>query len=35
VSSVIAGGLRATFICDFTHTVILFVIIYMFMFSGE
>ncbi|WRT64468.1 uncharacterized protein IL334_001400 [Kwoniella shivajii] len=31
---VIAGGLRATFICDFTHTVILFVIIYMFMFSA-
>ncbi|WWD03414.1 hypothetical protein V865_001466 [Kwoniella europaea PYCC6329] len=31
---VIAGGLRATFICDFTHTVILFVIIYLFMFSA-
>ncbi|CDO71338.1 hypothetical protein BN946_scf184908.g96 [Trametes cinnabarina] len=27
---VIFGGLRATFICDYTHTMILFVIIYVF-----
>ena len=32
---VIAGGLRATFICDFIHTVILFVGPYIFMFSSE
>ncbi|KAF8915022.1 hypothetical protein CPB85DRAFT_1375220 [Mucidula mucida] len=31
---VIAGGLRATFICDFIHTVILFVIIYIFVFTA-
>ncbi|KAK4701038.1 urea-proton symporter, partial [Phenoliferia sp. Uapishka_3] len=30
---VVAGGLRATFICDFMHTVILFVVIYIFCFS--
>lgn len=30
---VIAGGLRATFICDFIHTVILFVVLYIFCFS--
>ncbi|KAJ7623589.1 solute symporter family transporter [Roridomyces roridus] len=31
---VIAGGLRATFICDFIHTTILFVIIYIFVFTA-
>ena len=31
---VVAGGLRATFIADFVHTVILFVIIYIFQFSA-
>jgi len=31
---VIAGGLRATFICDFIHTTILFVIIYVFIFTA-
>lgn len=31
---VIAGGLRATFIVDYTHTVIIFVIIYIFMFKA-
>ncbi|BGP04369.1 Urea active transporter [Rhodotorula toruloides] len=30
---VVAGGLRATFIVDFLHTVILFVILYIFLFS--
>ncbi|THH08605.1 hypothetical protein EW146_g8939 [Bondarzewia mesenterica] len=29
---VIFGGLRATFICDWSHTVILFTIIYIFIF---
>ncbi|KAF7317809.1 Na+/solute symporter [Mycena kentingensis (nom. inval.)] len=29
---VIAGGLRATFICDFIHTVILFAILYILTF---
>ena len=27
---VVFGGLRATFICDYAHTLILFVIIYVF-----
>ncbi|KAJ7132212.1 Na+/solute symporter [Mycena epipterygia] len=31
---VIAGGLRATFVCDFIHTTILFVIIYIFVFTA-
>ncbi|KAJ7708741.1 Na+/solute symporter [Mycena rosella] len=31
---VIAGGLRATFICDFIHTTILFVVIYIFVFTA-
>lgn len=31
---VIVGGLRATFICDWSHTVILFVIIYIFLFRA-
>ncbi|GAW00392.1 Na+ solute symporter [Lentinula edodes] len=30
---VLVGGLRATFICDWSHTVILFVIIYIFVFK--
>ncbi|GAA5858337.1 hypothetical protein JCM8547_004656 [Rhodosporidiobolus lusitaniae] len=30
---VIAGGLRATFIVDYAHTVILFVILYLFIFT--
>ncbi|KAJ3727303.1 urea transporter [Lentinula guzmanii] len=30
---VLVGGLRATFICDWSHTVILFVIIYVFIFK--
>ncbi|KAF9502130.1 Na+/solute symporter [Pleurotus eryngii] len=30
---VLWGGLRATFICDWSHTIILFAIIYMFIFS--
>ncbi|KII84041.1 hypothetical protein PLICRDRAFT_179725 [Plicaturopsis crispa FD-325 SS-3] len=29
---VVVGGLRATFICDWAHTIILFVIIYIFAF---
>lgn len=31
---VVAGGLRATFVCDFIHTVILFVVLYIFQFSA-
>ncbi|EIW76837.1 Na+/solute symporter [Coniophora puteana RWD-64-598 SS2] len=31
---VIFGGLRATFICDWSHTIILFVIIYTFIFRA-
>ncbi|KAH7924327.1 Na+/solute symporter [Leucogyrophana mollusca] len=31
---VIFGGLRATFICDWSHTVILFIIIYIFVFRA-
>ncbi|KIJ61249.1 hypothetical protein HYDPIDRAFT_159840 [Hydnomerulius pinastri MD-312] len=31
---VIFGGLRATFICDWSHTVILFTIIYIFIFRA-
>lgn len=27
---VVVGGLRATFICDWAHTIILFIIIYLF-----
>ena len=27
---VIFGGLRATFMCDWAHTIILFIIIYLF-----
>ncbi|CAG8982733.1 hypothetical protein HYALB_00001014 [Hymenoscyphus albidus] len=30
---VVLGGLRATFLCDYTHTVIIMVIILYFMFS--
>jgi urea-proton symporter len=30
---VVFGGLRATFICDWTHTLILFVVIYIFLFQ--
>ncbi|GAA5899047.1 hypothetical protein JCM6882_004600 [Rhodosporidiobolus microsporus] len=30
---VVAGGLRATFIVDYLHTVILFVILYLFIFT--
>ncbi|KAL4263840.1 sodium:solute symporter (SSF) family protein [Pleurotus pulmonarius] len=30
---VLWGGLRATFICDWSHTIILFTIIYIFIFS--
>ncbi|KAF8526540.1 solute symporter family transporter [Hysterangium stoloniferum] len=30
---VVFGGLRATFICDWSHTVILFIIIYIFLFK--
>ncbi|KAF8519445.1 hypothetical protein JB92DRAFT_3082281 [Gautieria morchelliformis] len=29
---VVFGGLRATFICDWSHTLILFIIIYIFLF---
>ncbi|KAF8968776.1 Na+/solute symporter [Flammula alnicola] len=29
---VIVGGLRATFVCDWSHTFILFIIIYIFVF---
>ncbi|KAF9480172.1 solute symporter family transporter [Pholiota conissans] len=29
---VIVGGLRATFVCDWSHTLILFIIIYIFIF---
>ncbi|KAG8215271.1 Na+/solute symporter [Butyriboletus roseoflavus] len=31
---VIFGGLRATFICDWSHTIILFIIIYIFIFKA-
>jgi len=31
---VLVGGLRATFICDWSHTVILFIIIYIFIFRS-
>ncbi|KAF9234595.1 Na+/solute symporter [Melanogaster broomeanus] len=31
---VIFGGLRATFICDWSHTLILFIIIYLFIFRA-
>ncbi|KAG1738551.1 Na+/solute symporter [Suillus lakei] len=31
---VVFGGLRATFICDWTHTIILFAIIYTFVFRA-
>ena len=31
---VVFGGLRATFVCDWTHTCILFVIIYLFIFKA-
>ncbi|KAG2126254.1 Na+/solute symporter, partial [Suillus bovinus] len=31
---VIFGGLRATFICDWSHTIILFIIIYIFVFRA-
>ncbi|CEQ39866.1 SPOSA6832_01425, partial [Sporobolomyces salmonicolor] len=31
---VLLGGLRATFLVDFVHTVVLFVIIYVFVFSA-
>lgn len=31
---VVFGGLRATFICDWTHTIILFAIIYTFIFRA-
>lgn len=31
---VIFGGLRATFICDWSHTLILFIIIYIFIFRA-
>ncbi|ETW85023.1 urea transporter [Heterobasidion irregulare TC 32-1] len=30
---VVFGGLRATFICDWSHTIILFVVIYIFFFQ--
>ncbi|KAI0028934.1 Sodium:solute symporter family-domain-containing protein [Vararia minispora EC-137] len=30
---VVFGGLRATFICDWSHTIILFIIIYLFLFK--
>jgi hypothetical protein len=30
---VVVGGLRATFICDWAHTIILFIIIYIFIFK--
>jgi Na+/proline symporter len=29
----VVGGLRSTFICDYLHTVVLYVIIFIFMFS--
>ena len=28
---VVFGGLRATFICDWAHTIILFIVIYLFV----
>jgi urea-proton symporter len=31
---VIFGGLRATFVCDWSHTIILFIIIYIFIFRA-
>lgn len=31
---VIFGGLRATFVCDWSHTIILFIIIYIFVFRA-
>ncbi|KAF8488082.1 Na+/solute symporter [Gautieria morchelliformis] len=30
---VVFGGLRATFVCDWSHTLILFIIIYLFLFN--
>ncbi|KAG8830533.1 hypothetical protein FRC17_004740 [Serendipita sp. 399] len=30
---VIAGGMRATLLCDYTHTAVLFAIIFVFMFT--
>ena len=30
---VVFGGLRATFVCDWSHTIILFIIIYLFLFT--
>ena len=30
---VVFGGLRATFVCDYAHTLILFIIIYLFFGS--
>ncbi|KAF3007163.1 urea active transporter [Neopestalotiopsis sp. 37M] len=30
---IVTGGLRSTFICDYLHTVVLYVIIFIFMFS--
>lgn len=30
---VVFGGLRATFVCDWSHTIILFVVIYIFFFQ--
>lgn len=32
-SYVVAGGLRATFLVDYLHTVILFIILYFFLFK--
>ncbi|VDB88654.1 unnamed protein product [Peniophora sp. CBMAI 1063] len=31
---VVFGGLRATFVCDWSHTCILFIIIYLFIFKA-
>ncbi|EIN11217.1 hypothetical protein PUNSTDRAFT_141660 [Punctularia strigosozonata HHB-11173 SS5] len=31
---VVFGGLRATFICDYAHTVVIFTIIYLFVFRA-
>ncbi|KAG8842057.1 hypothetical protein FRB91_004465, partial [Serendipita sp. 411] len=30
---VVAGGMRATLLCDYTHTAVLFAIIFVFMFT--
>ncbi|KAK6064438.1 sodium symporter family protein [Seiridium cupressi] len=30
---IVIGGLRSTFICDYLHTVVLYVVIFIFMFS--